>query len=108
MRSTGTPACEARERSAQMAGSSSWFSLRDDPRGQAGLVIGDLALDQADELGTHVHRRDDQGLERRGARAAGQEVEERDDVARDRRVRGEQSDVLVEPGGARVVVPVPM
>ena len=79
--------------------------LGHDPCGQAGGVIGDFALDQADELGSHVHRCDDQRLELRGARPAGQEVEQGDDVARDCRVRGQQPDVFVEPGRARVIVP---
>ena len=40
----------------------------------------------------------------RGSRAAGQVVEQLDEVGGDRRVAGEQADVGVEPGGSHVVV----
>ena len=104
IRSIGTPACEARDSSAHISGSSSWFIFATIRAGRPASVILDLALDQLDELGAHVHRRDEQRRERRRPRAAGQEVEQRDDVAGDRRVGREQPDVLVEPRRARVVV----
>jgi hypothetical protein len=67
-------------------------------------VVLDLALDPLREARAHVHRRDQEADEGRGPRPPGEEVEERDDVVRDRRVGGEQADVFVELRGSGVVV----
>ena len=50
IRSTGTPACEARDSASQISRSSSWFILQTIRAGRPGLVVFDLALDELDEL----------------------------------------------------------
>ena len=60
--------------------------------------------DPLDQSCAQPERRDEDLPEPRGAPEAGEVVEERGDVLRDRRVGGEEAQVLVRAGGHRVVV----
>ena len=61
MRSIGTPAAEASQSAAIMAGSSSWFILATMPRRTPAALLLDLARDEIQEALAHA------SWERRGA-----------------------------------------
>ena len=63
-----------------------------------------LVLDEIDQLAAQVAWRDEQRVVVVGPAVAGEVVEQLGDVVADRRVAGEEADVLVQPGGSRVVV----
>src|SRR5207245_1349111 len=78
--------------------------LGPDAAAAAGARVLRLAGDERKEAVQHVGRCDEQPAERRlrRARRSGELIEERVQVFRYAIIRGEESDVGVEPGGVRV------
>ncbi len=69
-----------------------------------GPVVGDLVVDPPHQTVPQPPRRGQQPAVGLAARIAREPVEEVREVRADLRVRGQQTEVLVEPGGLRVVV----
>ncbi len=103
-RSTETPACDARYRASITPGIGETVRLDDDPAVGSGPPFG---VDGRHQSRPHGQGRDHESPESRRVARPREQIEEVADVGPNGRVRCEQAQVLVGPGGFGVVVARP-